>query len=44
MTTATECKSKPNLYCNVVAMQQGIDPAGNAGSFEDDVMTEVPFP
>ncbi|MEM8857270.1 MAG: sucrase ferredoxin [Chloroflexota bacterium] len=44
MTTATEYKSKPNVYCNVMAMQQGIDPAGNAGSFEDAVITEVPLP
>ena len=31
-------------YCNVLAMQRGLDPAGSAGDFEDAVIIEIPLP
>lgn len=31
-------------YCNVVAMQQGLDPIGHAGSFSDAIIIEAPLP
>jgi hypothetical protein len=31
-------------YCNVLALQKGLDPAGSAGHFEDAILLEVPLP
>lgn len=31
-------------YCNVLAIQKGLDPAGTAGHFEDAVVIETPLP
>ena len=31
-------------YCNVLAMEKGLDPVGSAGSFDDAVIMEVPLP
>lgn len=31
-------------YCNVLAIQKGLDPAGSAGDFEDLLVAEVPLP
>lgn len=31
-------------YCNVLAMQKGLDPAGSAGNFEDAILLETPLP
>lgn len=31
-------------FCNVLAIQSGLDPAGSAGHFQDAVVIEVPLP
>lgn len=31
-------------YCNVLALQKGLDPSGSATSFEDAVLLETPLP
>jgi len=31
-------------YCNVLAMQAGLDPAGHAGHFDDAILIETPLP
>ena len=31
-------------YCNHVALEKGLDPAGSAGYFQDAVIMELPFP
>lgn len=31
-------------YCNVMAIQKGLDPAGYAGDFEDCAILEIPLP
>ncbi|MCX6045539.1 MAG: sucrase ferredoxin [Chloroflexi bacterium] len=31
-------------YCNVLAIQSGLDPAGHAGYFEDAIVIETPLP
>ena len=31
-------------YCNVLAMQRGLDPAGSAGDFDDALVVEIPLP
>jgi hypothetical protein len=31
-------------YCNVLAMDKGLDPAGHAGDFEDLLVVEIPLP
>lgn len=31
-------------YCNCLALEKGLDPAGHAGSFDDAVLIEVPLP
>ncbi len=36
--TTTRC------YCNVLAMQKGLDPVGSAYSFDDAVVVETPLP
>jgi hypothetical protein len=37
---------KPTIksYCNVLAMQKGLDPVGSAGEFDDAIVLEVPLP
>lgn len=40
MTDALSAKT----YCNVLAIQRGLDPAGSAGNFEDSVIVEIPLP
>lgn len=38
-------ETKPNkAYCNVLAIQKGIDPVGSAGDFEDAIALEIPLP
>ncbi len=39
-TTTAVTKS----YCNLLARQKGLDPAGHAGSFDDLVVLETPLP
>lgn len=31
-------------YCNVLALQRGLDPAGSAGDFDDALVVEIPLP
>lgn len=31
-------------YCNLLAIEKGLDPAGYAGSFDDAVLVEIPLP
>jgi hypothetical protein len=31
-------------YCNILAMQKGLDPAGYAHDFDDSVIVEIPLP
>jgi len=31
-------------YCNILARERGLDPAGHAGHFQDAVLLEVPLP
>lgn len=31
-------------YCNVLAIQKGLDPVGYAGDFDDAIMVEIPLP
>lgn len=31
-------------YCNVLALEKGLDPVGHAGSFDDAVLIETPLP
>ena len=31
-------------YCNLTAMEKGLDPAGSAGDFDDAVIAEIPLP
>jgi len=40
----TDQLTQTKCFCNVVAMEKGIDPAGSAGNFEDAVLIEHPFP
>ncbi|MCC6804814.1 MAG: hypothetical protein IT319_18165 [Anaerolineae bacterium] len=42
MTDAPKVTAK--LYCNVLAMERGLDPAGSAGSFRDAVTVETSLP
>lgn len=42
MTTAEMPSTK--CYCNELAIQKGLDPAGNAGSFDDAIIVETPLP
>ncbi len=42
MTDAEKIVAKG--FCNVLAMQKGLDPAGSAGDFEDAVVVEIPLP
>lgn len=34
----------PKLYCNIAAIDKGLDPVGNARNFEDTLVLEVPLP
>lgn len=40
----TDQLTQTKCFCNVVAMEKGIDPVGSAGNFEDVVLIEQPFP
>lgn len=31
-------------YCNLIALEKGLDPAGSAGDFEDAIIIETPLP
>jgi hypothetical protein len=31
-------------YCNILAIEKGLDPAGYAGSFDDAILMEIPLP
>ncbi|MCU0463372.1 MAG: sucrase ferredoxin [Anaerolineae bacterium] len=42
MTAQAEPTTK--AYCNVLALEKGLDPAGHAGSFNDAVLIETPLP
>ena len=37
-------KTAVKAYCNVLAIQKGLDPAGHAGDFEDCLIVEIPLP
>ncbi len=37
-------KTAVKAYCNVMAIQKGLDPAGHAGDFEDSIVLEIPLP
>src|SRR5262249_16245931 len=37
-------KTTVKAYCNVMAIQKGLDPAGHAGDFEDAAVIEIPLP
>lgn len=37
-------KTTVKAYCNVLAIQKGLDPAGHAGDFEDSIVLEIPLP
>jgi hypothetical protein len=37
-------KTAVKAYCNVMAIQKGLDPAGHAGDFEDSIVIEIPLP
>lgn len=39
-----QTQSQVKAYCNVLALQKGLDPAGNAGDFDDAVVIETPLP
>jgi hypothetical protein len=36
--------AEARTFCNVLAMEKGLDPAGYAGDFEDAVIFEMPLP
>lgn len=36
--------SPEKMYCNCLALEQGLDPVGSAGSFDDAVVIEAPLP
>ena len=36
--------ARTKTYCNVLAIQRGLDPVGSAGHFEDAVIIEIPLP
>ena len=36
--------TSPKCYCNVLAMEKGLDPAGSAGAFDDAMLVETPLP
>ncbi len=40
----TEPITTTKAYCNVLAIQKGLDPAGYAGDFEDLLVVEIPLP
>ncbi len=40
----TEQLTQEKCFCNVLAMEKGIDPVGSAGNFEDAVIFEQPLP
>lgn len=42
--TMEQTQAAPKAYCNVLARQKGLDPAGHAGHFEDLMVMEVPLP
>ena len=37
-------KTSMKCYCNVLAMDKGLDPAGYAGAFDDAMLVETPLP
>jgi hypothetical protein len=37
-------KTSLKSYCNVLALQKGLDPVGSAGNFDDAIVLEVPLP
>lgn len=40
----TEPATTAKAYCNVLALQKGLDPAGSASDFETLVVAEIPLP
>lgn len=40
----TDQLTQTKCFCNVVAMEKGIDPVGSAGNFQDAVIIEQPLP
>ena len=41
---SSDPQANTKCYCNVLAMERGLDPAGTAGDFEDAVVIEIPLP
>jgi hypothetical protein len=39
-----ETKPSTTAFCNLMAIEKGLDPAGYAGSFDDVIIFEVPLP
>jgi hypothetical protein len=39
-----EEKITTKAYCNLLAIEKGLDPVGYAGSFDDSVLIEIPLP
>ncbi|MCC9076509.1 hypothetical protein FKZ61_010355 [Litorilinea aerophila] len=42
--TTTAPHLQDSTYCNVLARQNGLDPGGHAGHFDDAVLVETPLP
>lgn len=44
MTDQAPDQTAVKAYCNLLAIEKGLDPVGHAGSFDDAVLIETPLP